>query len=247
MRTRWIALLALGLAGCGASRAEAPLLVFAAASTTDVIEAAARVAPFPDLRSSFGASSTLARQIADGAPADLFLTAHRDWIDFLVEQGLVEGEPRRVCENRVVAVAPDGSRLALDPPAGLPELAASLTSTDRVALGSEGVPVGEHAREALRAAGVWEALAPWQVGFPDARAVARAAELGQVAVAFVYESDASIGAVTTLFTLAQPVQYWGAVLKGGARPDQAREFLSFLLAAEGRDLFQRAGFRTAEM
>lgn len=246
MRTPWIATLGLAcLAACAETRAEAPLVVFAAASTTGVIEEAARGFDAAELRLGFGASSTLARQIVDGAPADLFLTAHREWLDHLVERGLVAGEPRLVCENAVVAVAPGDSSLAARPPADLHELAAGLGAGDRVAIGSEGVPVGEYARAALRAAGVEEALAPLQVGFPDARAVARAVELGQVDVAFVYETDASVGDVTRLFQLEGSVRYWAARTTGGVRPQEAEEFLDFLTGTRGRALFDRAGFRTA--
>ena len=144
---------------------------------------------------SFGASSTLARQIRDGAPADVFLSASPDWVDFLREGGALAGEPIVLARNRLVCVASHGSPLAaqgaVDPRALLDRIGAE----GRVAIADEGVPAGEYARAALAHLGLLDAFTPHLVGQPDVRAVLHAVEIGELGAGFVYSTDAKVADV----------------------------------------------------
>lgn len=228
----WLAA-ALALAGAAsAASPPPPLRVLAAASLTEVVEALATRFADARIEPSFGASSDLARQIADGAPADVFLSASPEWIDFLQQAGAVAGEPVVFARNRLVCIATKGSPLAARGAAGPRALLAGLGPDDRVAIADEGVPAGTYAREALRAAGLLGAYLPKLVGQKDVRAVLRAVEQGDLPAGFVYATDARLAAVTTLFVFDpaahSPIEYQAVAIKGAAHPAEAQRFLVFL-------------------
>lgn len=165
----------------GGAAADRPALrVFAAASLTEVVEALAREFPDGPVQTSFGASSDLARQIADGAPADVFLSASPDWVDFLAEAALVDDEPVLFARNALVCIAPQAGRLAREGSAASPErLVAALEDDDLVAIANPGVPAGEYARAALGRLGLLAGLESRLVGQKDVRAVLHAVEQGR--------------------------------------------------------------------
>lgn len=223
-----------------------PLRVFAAASLTDVSEALASGFPGARVEASFGASSTLARQIRDGAPADVFLSASPDWMDLLREAGALAGEPVVVARNRLVAVAPKGSPLAARGVAGPRELLGRLDAGDLVAVADEGVPAGEYARAALRRLGLLEAYTPHLLGQADVRAVLHAVETGEIGAGFVYSTDARVAAVEVLFAFdpaTHPsIEYRAAVLRGAPHSGAARRFLGYLRGEAARAILSDAGF-----
>lgn len=220
------------------------LLVFAAASATDVVAELASGYADARVRTSFGASSDLARQIADGAPADVFVSASRRWIDHLDGRGALVGEPRTLARNALVCVVPPGSPLpSLDDASAL---AAALRPDDRVAIADAGVPAGEAARESLAATGDLEALRARLVGQVDVRAVLRAVAAGEAAAGFVYATDARAAAVELRFALDPathaPVELVAAVVAGSRAPEAARAFLEHVAGTEGRAVLARHGF-----
>ena len=222
-----------------------PVRVLAAASLTEVVEALARRFDAARVVTSFGASSELARQISDGAPADVFLSASAEWMDFLREKGALGGEPVLLARNRLVAIARRGSTLpgaARDPQA----LLAQLAPGDLVAIADAGVPAGEYARRALAHAGLLEAYGPHLLGQKDVRAVLRLVAQGEVAAGFVYATDAKVAAVERLFTFDPashpPIEIHAAVLRGASAPAEARRFVDFLGSEAARALLSKAGF-----
>lgn len=239
--------LALGLTMLGAGRAAPadapPLRVFAAASLTEVVEALASRFPEAQVEPSFGASSDLARQIRDGAPADVFLSASPEWIDFLQEADAVAGAPAVFARNQLVCVAKQGSVLAATDPKAL---LAALAPDERVAIADEGVPAGSYARKSLQSQGLLQAFTPKLVGQKDVRAVLHAVEQGELSAGFVYATDARVAAVTTLFAFDPatypPIVYEAAVPKGAPHPAEAQRFLAFLRGEAARKLLTDAGF-----
>lgn len=239
----------LMLTGCGDASArqaeEPPLRVFAAASLTDVVDVLAQSYDGPVV-SNFGSSSSLARQIRDGAPADVFLSASPRWIDALRQSGALADTPRVLVGNRLVAVAPSGSRLASLDVDGPESLLHHLDDDALLAIADDGVPAGEYTRASLRHADVWDAYRPRLVGQRDVRAVLRAVEGGQLPAGFVYVSDAQVAEVEVLFELEPrshpPIRYQAVVLRGASNLDAARTFLSHLESDDARALFQGAGF-----
>lgn len=224
-----------------------PLRVFAAASLTDVVTMLAERYDAP-VATSFGASSALARQIRDGAPADVFLSASPRWIEFLRQADAVAGEPVVVARNRLVAIAPTGSELAGTSVADARSLLDHLAPDDGVAIADEGVPAGEYARAALASLGLLEAIRPHLVGQSDVRAVLHAVAQGELRAGFVYATDArSAGdSVNVLFAFDPadhpPIEYQAAALRGAADAAKALDFLAYLHSDEARALVAGAGF-----
>ncbi len=222
------------------------LRVLAAASLTEVVDALSRSFDDAPVTASYGASSDLARQLADGMPGDVFVSASLEWIDFLVEKETTDGERIVVARNALVCIAPRRGALARagarDPRAVL----AALAPGDLVAIADRGVPAGEYARTALEKLGQAAAFEPRLVGQKDVRAVLHAVEQGEVAAGFVYATDAKVADVDVLFAfdpvLHPPIEYQAVVVRQAASPDLARRFLDHLSSDAARARLSAAGF-----
>ncbi len=235
-----------------------PLTVFAAASLQDALRAVEPVwrAASPDnppLRFSFAASSALARQIEQGAPADLFASADEAWMDYLQGRGLVAPETRvSALANALVLVAPADSParpLALDRGT---DLAALLGPNGRLATGDPAhVPVGRYARAALEWAGQWRALSPRLARADNVRSALLLVERGEAPLGIVYATDArASGGVKVLGAFPAgshpPVTYPFAVTRrAGADARAARALLAFLTGPGTEEVWLRFGFSRA--
>lgn len=233
------------------ARDERPVLrVLAAASLTEVVSGLARDFEAARVETSFGASSDLARQIADGVPADVFISASGDWIAFLEEKKATVAQARIVARNALVCVAAPTGRLAVASkaaPIGDPAaLLARLAPGELVAIADPGVPAGDYARAALVKLGIARPFEARLVGQKDVRAALYAVERGEVEAGFVYATDARIGRVTTLFALDPathpPIELPAVVVRQSANPALARRFLDFLGSGPARARLSTAGF-----
>jgi molybdate transport system substrate-binding protein len=232
------------VAGCGGGSGPAPLQTFAAASTNEALAEAVcgfeSVAGIP-VSCSFAASSDLARQIEQGADADVFLSADERWADYLSEHGLVEAR-RDLLGNRLVVVAAADSRLQLH---GLDGLARP--EFRRLALALDSVPAGRYARRALQKAGVWSKVEPRVRDAGDVRAALTYVARGEADAGLVYATDAAASArVRVLLTVPEnlhpPIRYPLVLVgRGGARPE-ARRLYDYLSGAQAAAAFRRAGF-----
>jgi molybdate transport system substrate-binding protein len=250
-------LLAFALLFCGAApAAAAELTVFAAASlrnALEAIEAARRHSGATGARLAFAASSTLARQIERGAPADVYVSADRDWMDYLVARGrIVEGSRVIVARNRLVLVArgvPAAPAAAIVIGRGFP-LAARLDG-GRLALGDPGhVPAGRYAKAALESLGLWNAVASRLAPVENVRVALALVARGEAPLGIVYASDAvAEPGVQVLGSFPAdshpPIVYPAAAVVGGAIAE-ARRYIAFLRSAPARALFQRQGFLPAD-
>ncbi len=234
--------------------ADAPpdrLTVFAAASLTDALtqigalwQAQGRTAP----RFSFASSGTLARQIDQGAVADLFLSADETWMDWLAKRDRLRGDTRTdLVGNRLVLVE---RRSALKPVALAPgaDLAGILGATGRLAVGDpSSVPAGIYARQALTALGLWNALQGRLAPADNVRAALLLVQRGEAPAGIVYASDVRATrdlAVAGVFPESShpPIVYPGAVLKGAPMSQQAQELLAFLAGGAAQAVFHNLGF-----
>ncbi len=236
------------------ARGDPPRLrVFAAASLTDVLESLA--SGFTDARVdvSLGGSSALARQIRDGAPVDVFVSASPDWIEDLREADAITGEAVVLARNRLVCVAPRGSPLAevgdgltAPEPVEPQALFARLDDGARLGIADPGVPAGEYARAALDRLGVLRDLERRLVGQKDVRAVLHAVEQGELVAGFVYATDAAVADVIVLFAFdaaTHPaIEYQAVVPREAESPELARRFLVYLRSDSARAVLTRAGF-----
>ncbi len=221
--------------------------VYAAASTTNAINdigALYEKEKSVKITTSFAASSVLAKQIEEGAPAGIFISADLKWMDYLQEKGkLVAGTRRHLLGNQLVMIAPRGK--------GFP---VKMDKTFAIEKAFEGkwctgdpvsVPVGNYAKQALTALGWWQTLEPRLGVTQDVRAALAFVERGECAMGIVYETDAKVSDKVTLLgafppDTHQPVVYPIALIEGADK--EAQQFLAFLFSKPAADIFTRYGF-----
>lgn len=199
MRTSMVALLASVLAlssgAVSAADSSGPVVVFAAASLTDALNevgAACSTETGVAFKASYAASSALAKQIESGAPADLFMAADEEWMDYLDKKFLISKSSRHdLLGNELVLIAPADSNAKVKITTG-PALVKSIGDA-RVATGDpDSVPVGKYARAALTKLGAWEAFEPRMVRAENVRAALAYVARGEAPFGIVYATDAQI-------------------------------------------------------
>jgi len=242
---------ALALLGCGRSSPEKSVTVFAASSTAPLLEAVAQryeESTGVRVRLNFASSSTLARQIEGGAHADVFISAHPQWVDRLEAAfRLVPGSRRDYLANGLVLAIPAKDSLGIVVNFGMGsdfDFAAAWPGW--LAIGDPAqVPVGRYAEQALTALGWWDGVRDRIRTAPDARAVARLVELGEAAAAIVYASDTySNPGIATFATFPpeshDPIVYPIALLRGAG--EEASAFADSLFAPPYAQLRGDFGF-----
>ena len=241
--------IAVGLAAMlAATPAAAEPLVFAAASTARAMDAIL-AAWDGEATVSYGPSGTLARQIAAGAPADLFLSANPDWMRFLVEEGIVEAAAvRPLLSNALVLSVPaEAVPVALET-----EALAERLDGERFAMADPATaPVGQYGRAALEALELWALVAPHLVPTRNTLVTVATVGRGEAPLGLVYRSDALD--VATVAVTAEipahahpPITYPVARLDRGTAPDATADLLAFLTSPAGRAVFERHGFRVVD-
>ena len=238
------------LTGATASlAAERVLTVFAASSLANVLEDAGRAytarTQVP-VRFSFAATSALARQLEAGAPADVFVSADQEWMDYLAVRKLIRSATRRdIVSNSLVLVAPADSSVQLKISPGF-ALAAALGATGRLATGDPGaVPVGKYARAALIRLGVWNTVADRLVPADNVRTALNFVARGEAPLGIVYATDARIEPrvrVVDVFPADTHERIgYPAAATTKASP-AAEDFVQFLCGEAAWALFAKAGF-----
>jgi molybdate transport system substrate-binding protein len=227
------------------------LTVFAAASLTDAMKDIAvqwEQAGHPKLVMSFASSSTLARQIEQGAPANLFASADEKWMDYLADKNLIApGTRKSLLGNDLVLIVPADKPLHVTIGPNF-DFAALLGPNGRIATGDPAhVPVGIYAEQALRRLGVWDSIGPRLARTDDVRAALLLVERGEAPAGIVYGTDAAVSKavmVAGIFPSGShdPISYPFAVTKAGDTPD-ARALLAFLGGAQARAAFVARGFK----
>jgi molybdate transport system substrate-binding protein len=227
-----------------------PVVVFAAASLQTALNAVAehwRRETGKRVTFSYAASSALARQLEQGAPADVFASADLEWMDYVQQRNLVVAESRRtLLRNTLVLIEPaEGppSDLVIAP--GFP--LAQAIGDSRLATGQvDSVPAGRYARQALTSLGVWDAVAPRIAGADNVRAALTLVARGEARFGIVYATDARTEPrVRVVGTFPEgshaPVAYPFAVTDASRHPDAAT-FLDYLRAPAAVRIFEAQGF-----
>lgn len=243
--------LAFALVTAQPALAEEPVVVFAAASMKTALDEAAatfRVDNGVDVKISYGGSLALARQLAQGAPADIFVSADEDSMDEAAKAKAIKTDSRvDFLANTLVVVAAKNSSLQT-----LPLTAADMTAalgSGKLATGEvNSVPVGKYAREALTNLKVWDAIEPHLAMTDNVRAALAFVARGEAPLGIVYATDAAAEpAVKVVATFPdsshKPIVYPAALTAASANPTAAK-FFEFLRAAATRAIFQRQGFKT---
>jgi molybdate transport system substrate-binding protein len=244
----WLSLLAWPAAA--ADTGKAPITVFAAASLSNALQDLGDGFPKETsipVRFSFAASSALARQIENGAPADVFFSADLEWMDYLQSRNLIQRDTRRdVLGNRLVLIAPADSRIKLkiEPHFALAEA----LGKGRLATGDpDSVPVGRYAREALTTLGVWSGLADRLVRADSVRAALAFVDRGEAPLGIVYETDALIDKHVRVVDVFPPGSHlpilYPIALATAAKSDAAK-FVAYIRGPAGELAFKSHGFTT---
>jgi len=228
----------------------AELSVFAAASLSDALKEIAKTyerTTGDRLRFNLGASSTLALQIKNGAPADLFFSADEAKMNDLAKAGLIASDSRRslLSNTLVIVVSTEQPALAASPG----DLANA--KVRRIALAEpQTVPAGIYARQYLQKTGLWPKLSDKVVPTENVRACLAAVEAGNVDAGVVYKTDALISkkvkiAYEVAVNEGPKISYPLAVLKDAEHAEAARRFAAYLTSDEARAVFTRFGFLAA--
>jgi molybdate transport system substrate-binding protein len=223
------------------------ILVSAAASLTDVLNDISKGYQSRSkntVRFNYGPSSGLARQIEEGAPADIFFSADLPQMDNLDKKGRLEpGTRKNLLSNQLVIIVPTDSKLAISSPKDL--LKADIK---RIALAEpSSVPVGVYSSKYLTDEGLWEQVKPKVVPVQDVRATLASVESGNVEAGFVYKTDAAVSKKVKIvyevpIDKGPKITYPVAIVKESKQKDAARDFMKYVSSAAAKDSFKKFGF-----
>ena len=223
------------------------IVVSAAASLSDVLKEIASSYQSQSKHKvllTLGPSNFLARQIEEGAPADIFFSADLAHMDILEKNGRLEpGTRRNLLSNQLVMIVPADSKIPLTRPKDLLK-----SEVRKIALADPtAVPVGVYTSKYLTEEGLWDKVKPKVIPVLDVRATLASVEAGNVEVGFVYKTDAAISRkVKIVFEV--PIQkgariiYPVALVKDSKKKEAARDFMNFVLSSTGKQTFRKYGF-----
>jgi molybdate transport system substrate-binding protein len=243
------ALLVFAIAAQPAAAQQKSILVFAAASmknALDEVDESFIKESGMKVVASYAASSTLMKQIEQGAPADVYLSADVDWMAYGAKHGLIKNDTRfDLLGNRLVLIAPKESaigRVNIGPGFDL----AALAGNERVAVGDvRAVPAGLYAKAALEKLGAWAAIEPKLAMAESVRAALALVARGEAPLGIVYGTDAKIEPAVKIVGVfpddSHPPIVYPVALTASAKPEAAR-YLEFLRTQQARAIFERYGF-----
>jgi len=244
------------LSGCGGTKEQptqpkaesVKLTISAAASLKDAAEELktiyAKQNQDVSITYNFGASGSLQKQIEEGAPVDLFISAGKKQMDDLDAKGLIVKESRQdLLGNDLVLVAKKDSKIT-----GFEDL--SKPEVNKIGIGTPGsVPAGDYAKETLTTMQLWDKLQSKLVLAKDVRQVLTYVETGNVAAGLVYRSDALMNKDVKVVASApsdshKPIVYPMAVIKSTKQQKEVEKFVAFLTGEEASKVFEKYGFKT---
>lgn len=249
-------LLALALlSGIGdvQARTAAPLTVFAASSLKEAVDDAAstyRKIHRTPVRIAYAGSPVLARQIAQGAPADVFISADEDWMDVLQRTGHIDARTRHdLLGNSLVLIAPARGGVHAPLPLTRPPLRQALGREGRLALAlTASVPAGRYARAAFSSHGLWMTVAPRVVEVENVRMALQLVARGEAALGVVYATDAQaeprVRVVARFPASSHPAIIYPVARIAASRHPEAAAFAAWLRSPAARVIFRRHGFVT---
>lgn len=227
----------------------ADLTVFAAVSTTGAMTEIGNLyekKTNKKVRYSFGATSTLARQIERGAPVDIFLSADQVWMDYLLERKLIDVATRKdILGNTLALIVPTNSdiKIKIAPEFKLAEM----LKGKRLAVGDpDHTAVGIYAKESLTNLGVWKEVEPLLARADSVRASLAMVERGEVGAGILFGTEVAISKKVQLVdtfpaSSHKPINYPVAIL-AKAKTAEAKDFIAFLSTPEAAQVFQNFGF-----
>ncbi len=223
------------------------ILVSAAASLTDVLNEISKGYQSKSkntVKFNYGPSSGLARQIEEGAPADIFFSADLPQMDNLDKKGRLEpGTRKNLLSNQFVIIVPMDSKLAISSPKDLVK-----ADVKRIALAEpSSVPAGVYSKKYLVDEGLWNKVEAKVVPVQDVRATLASVESGNVEAGFVYKTDAAVSKKVKIvyevpIDKGPRITYPVAIVKESKHKDAARDFLNYVSSPAAKDVFKKFGF-----
>lgn len=224
------------------------LMVSAAVSLTDALEDIQEVYEEEnnvELTFNLAGSGTLAQQIQQGAPADVFISANQDWMDTLEDEDLIiEGTRADVTGNSIVLITQDDSDIDYS---SFEDISAD--DLDQIAVGNpESVPAGNYTKQTLNSIDLWDELEEEIILAKDVRQVLTYVESGNADIGFVYESDALTSDKVKILANSDPewhdsIIYPGAVIADTKHEDEATDFFNYMLTDEAQNVLKEYGFK----
>lgn len=225
------------------------LIIFAAASTTNVMQEVVHKFEIDHeckLKLVLASSSTLAKQIANGAPSDIYISANKYWMDYLEKRKVFSSKDRfDFLSNRIVFISPKGSpltELPVDPKLDL----GLYLKEGRLSMGDPlHVPVGIYAKQAFKSLGIWNKIKKRIAPARDVRAALSLVEQGEVSLGVVYATDAAISSKVKIVgwfpeNSHSPILYPAAMIQ---KSNLATNFLNYLRSSDSRAIFIKYGFK----
>jgi molybdate transport system substrate-binding protein len=225
-------------------------VIFAAASLKDVLDSAdagwtkesgKQVVP------SYAASSALAKQIEQGAPADIFISADEDWMNYLAERKLIKPNTRfDLLGNTLVLIAPKDSKIETKIAEGLP--LATLLGDGRLAMANtDSVPAGKYGKAALTKLGVWDAVKDRIAQADNVRAALQLVSRGEAPLGIVYgtdaKSDPNVKVIDTFPEGTHPPIIYPIAITASSTNADAPALLAYLKSSAAQSLFKDQGFK----
>jgi molybdate transport system substrate-binding protein len=225
------------------------VVVFAAASLKNALDEAAAAFQQQEgdkIRVSYAASSALAKQIESGAPADIFISADLDWMDYVQQRNLIKPETRKnLLGNHLVLVAPASSDIKVEIRPGF--ALAALLKGGRLAIADpNAVPAGKYGKAALEKLGVWSSVADKLAPAENVRSALFFVSRQEAPLGIVYQTDAAadpgVKVVGVFPDDSHPPVVYPIALTGASKSAVAAKFLSFLESAAAKPFFEKQGF-----
>jgi molybdate transport system substrate-binding protein len=240
---------ALGFASSQSGAQSKNVLVFAAASLKNALDAAAaeyKSETGKTIAVSYAGSSALAKQIESGAPADIFISADLDWMDYVAKKNLIKPETRKnILGNQLVLIAPKASTADVSIAPGFP-LAMLLGGGKLAMADTKAVPAGKYGRAALEKLGVWSSVESQIAQAENVRAALALVARGEAPLGIVYRTDAAAEATVKIVGVFPedshpPIIYPAALIASSSNPDAAA-FLAFIESQKAAPFFEKQGF-----
>jgi molybdate transport system substrate-binding protein len=248
LRAATVAIL-LAASGLPAQAQFHDVLVFAAASLKDALDEANSLFLFENgsgVKVSYGASSALARQIENGAPADVFISADNDWMDYLAERKLIKPDTReKFLGNKLVLVAPANSNVSLTIGPNFP-LEQALGSGRLAIADPAAVPAGKYGKAALEKLGVWGSVAGKLAPAQDVRAALVLVSRGEAPLGIVYQTDAAadknVKVIATFPESSHPPIVYPMAILANSTNGVTSVYMQYLLSPKAEPFFEKRGF-----
>ena len=229
----------------------ADLTIFAAASLKEALDeanAADMHQSGDNVKISFGASSALARQIESGAPADIFISADLDWMDWLQQRNLIQPATRKnLLGNQLVIAAPADANVKIDIKPGF-DLAGALKGEHLAMADPDAVPAGKYGKAALEKLGVWGSVESSVARAENVRAALLLVSRHEAPLGIVYATDVAadpgVKVVRVFPPDTHPPIVYPIALTAQNRDPAAKRLLDFLISAAAKPIFEKHGFST---